>query len=85
MQHQPQHGPAAAPAPLQTRQRQAALLRFKRIQAADTQILPAGLALKAVRRVEREKGFYRPQRRQFLIAIALLPVKLRPLRLLAAP
>ncbi len=44
MQHQPQHGPAAAPAPLQTRQRQAALLRFKRIQAADTQILPADLA-----------------------------------------
>ncbi len=44
MQHQPQHGPAAAPAPLQTRQRRAALLRFKRIQAADTQILPAGLA-----------------------------------------
>ncbi|MCS5947127.1 hypothetical protein LNP25_30805 [Klebsiella variicola subsp. variicola] len=40
---------------------------------------------KAVGRVERGERFYRPQRRQFLIAIALLPVKLRPLRLLAAP
>jgi hypothetical protein len=83
MQHQPQHGPAA-PAPLQTRQRQAALLRFKRIQAADTQILPAGWRKSGSPRRAR-KGFYRPQRRQFLIAIALLPVKLRPLRLLAAP
>ena len=44
MQHQPQHGPAAAPAPLQTRQHQAALLRFKRVQATDAQILPPGLA-----------------------------------------
>ncbi len=58
MQHQPQHGPAAAPAPLQTRQRRA-LLRFKRIQAADTQILPADWR-KAVRRVERGKGFTAP-------------------------
>ncbi len=44
MEHQPQHGPAAAPTPLQSRQHQATLLRFERIQAADTQILLPGLA-----------------------------------------
>ncbi len=85
MQHQPQHGPAAAPAPLQTRQRRrpAAVQTHSGRRYAD----PAGRPRrKAVRRVERGKGFYRPQRRQFLIAIALLPVKLRPLPAwLAAP
>ena len=43
VQHQSHHGPAAAPTPFQTRQHQPALLRFKRIQAADAQILPSGL------------------------------------------
>jgi hypothetical protein len=67
-----------------SRGRTSPFLRIKRIQAANTQIRQPLTLQKREPRPKRE-GFYRPQRGQLFIAIALLPVKLRPLRLMAAP
>jgi hypothetical protein len=52
---------------------------MKRVQAANSQIVTPAKSV----RPSRKQSFYRPQRGQLFIAIALLPVELRPLRLMA--
>ena len=58
---------------------------MKGVKAANSQIVTPLLAQKSVRLLKGSKDLHRPQRGQLFIAAALLPVELRPLRLMRAP
>jgi hypothetical protein len=78
-------GGAGGTSPEQTRQKEAALLRVKGVQAADAGITCRMFCAKTARPTPERKMGDRPQRGQLFITVTLLPVKLRITLLLAKP